>query len=429
MKRFLLFLIFVFTYLNTCGQNTYIGRIISMPDTRIYPLTRPFSAYGLTTVSGTYLLTLDSLPISSLIIEDTEYSEEEIVIITGTTRVRPGTSLGEYYELEIETIERSVYNQDIQRFLGTYAIEGMCVRKDSPQYPIQLQGKIILAEGRYNDLYFFMTTLPINSLHIYVENDSLFIPIQWRSVYPSSTNALSMGKGKIENDSIFFYNVFGDYFYGYPDPEDSLLITCDWKGKKISFFNSILDSIRVIPPVPSVNDEILFATYLKPFSGDCTYELNIDSIVDYAIYISGKYNGNARCITENGRNDTLSISSYQALEKGMYSIIYSLMDTNGLISAEVSSTDFEVHEATGIGISNSDKNKVYVDATRQVIVIDETLQNQSFTFELVDLPGNTILKKTNTDESVSIANLPSGIYLCRILQNGQIIYSDKILKY
>ena len=79
--------------------------------------------------------------------------------------------------------------------------------------------------------------------------------------------------------------------------------------------------------------------------------------------------------------------------------------------------------------SVSFNNKVYYDETKQVIVIDETLQNQSFiTFELINMQGNTILKKSSISESINIANLPSGIYLCRILQNGRIIYSDKIVK-
>jgi len=77
---------------------------------------------------------------------------------------------------------------------------------------------------------------------------------------------------------------------------------------------------------------------------------------------------------------------------------------------------------------SSNKNNIYYDATNQVIVIDETLQNQSLTFELIDLQGNTILRKTNIGEPISLANFPSGIYLCRILRNGQMIYSDKILK-
>jgi len=75
-------------------------------------------------------------------------------------------------------------------------------------------------------------------------------------------------------------------------------------------------------------------------------------------------------------------------------------------------------------------NKVYYDATKQIIVINETLQNQSLTFELVNMQGQAVLRKTNIDNStfISVANLPSEVYLYRLLQNNQIIYSGKIIK-
>jgi hypothetical protein len=94
----------------------------------------------------------------------------------------------------------------------------------------------------------------------------------------------------------------------------------------------------------------------------------------------------------------------------------------------VLNVNFEIGEYSGMSYSDKNKTYVYYDATRQIIIMDETLQNQSSTFELIDLLGNTILKKTSTGESISIANFPSGIYLCRILQNGRMIYISKILK-
>ena len=78
--------------------------------------------------------------------------------------------------------------------------------------------------------------------------------------------------------------------------------------------------------------------------------------------------------------------------------------------------------------SESGRNKIYFDITKQAVVIDETLQNPSSSVELLDLHGKTILKKPNVCKFIHIENFPSGIYLCRILQNGRIVYSDKILK-
>ena len=78
--------------------------------------------------------------------------------------------------------------------------------------------------------------------------------------------------------------------------------------------------------------------------------------------------------------------------------------------------------------SVSDKNKVYYDVTKQVIVIDATLQNQSFTFELINMQGKVVCSKTIAGNSfIDVANLPKGIYLYRLLQNNGAIYSGKIM--
>jgi hypothetical protein len=78
--------------------------------------------------------------------------------------------------------------------------------------------------------------------------------------------------------------------------------------------------------------------------------------------------------------------------------------------------------------SESNQNKVYYDAINQTIKIEESLQNQFLILELYDMHGKVILKKTNINNSINIANLPNGVYLCRLLKNSQVIYSGKILK-
>ena len=83
---------------------------------------------------------------------------------------------------------------------------------------------------------------------------------------------------------------------------------------------------------------------------------------------------------------------------------------------------------TGIESLSFDNNKVYYNAVNQFIVIDETLQNQSLTLELYDVQGKVILRKTDAGNGVSVANLPNGVYLYRVLENNQATYSGKILK-
>lgn len=316
--KLLSFVIFVFIHFNIHGQNEYIGIIDMMPDPRItVPMNYPPFVYYLTTVSGTYLLTLDLLPIEDLIVEDIQYSPGETVIVTGTTTVKHGSFLEEYYELEIGTIGRSSLSQDIQRFLGTYIIEGVCSDNISPQSYYPVQGEIILSEGQQQDNLFFQMT-DVGGKHTFVSGDNLFIPFQWHWYHPSGAMGSFAGTGKIENDSIFFDTVRGSYGYDFSVMN---FFTCKCKGKKISSS----DIVSVSPP-------------------------------------------------------------------------------------------------------KFDNDKVYYDVIKQVIVIDETLQNQSLTFELADLQGKVMLKQAYiSNTSISVANLLSGIYLYR-LTNDELVISGKILK-
>jgi len=73
--------------------------------------------------------------------------------------------------------------------------------------------------------------------------------------------------------------------------------------------------------------------------------------------------------------------------------------------------------------------KIYYDVIKQVIVINETLQTQSLTFELVDMQGKVILRKTSIDNNdcINVANLLRGVYFYRLMQNGREINIGKLL--
>jgi hypothetical protein len=75
-----------------------------------------------------------------------------------------------------------------------------------------------------------------------------------------------------------------------------------------------------------------------------------------------------------------------------------------------------------------DKNKIYYDAVKQVFILDETLQNQFLTFELVDIQGKIILRKIIDGNYLDMSNLSNGVYLYRLSQNNKVICSGKIIK-
>jgi hypothetical protein len=84
--------------------------------------------------------------------------------------------------------------------------------------------------------------------------------------------------------------------------------------------------------------------------------------------------------------------------------------------------------SSSINSSSFNKNKVHYNNASQIIVIDEDLQNQSIVFELIDMQGKVILQKTGVNNSISIENLPNGVYVYRLLENNQIICWGKIIK-
>jgi len=213
-------------------QMTIIGIISYMPDPCIdIPNRHPSFVYSFATASCTYILTLDSRPI--LIVEDTEYSIGDIVTITGSTRLKHGSFLEKYYELEIKTIIKSSLNQDNQRFWGAYILDGRCLDNALTQSYFPQQGEITLSKGSKNELLFSITPHYATgdcAFYTFASEDSLFIPFQWSWVLPEGTMCSITGKGKMENDSIFLNMVYGSYGYDF---STILLMTCNCKGEKI----------------------------------------------------------------------------------------------------------------------------------------------------------------------------------------------------
>jgi hypothetical protein len=79
-------------------------------------------------------------------------------------------------------------------------------------------------------------------------------------------------------------------------------------------------------------------------------------------------------------------------------------------------------------LSEANPNKVYYNAINQKIIIDDALQNQSLTLELVDMLGKVVLREINVCNSINIAHLPPGVYVYRLLQDNQVICRGKVLK-
>ena len=72
--------------------------------------------------------------------------------------------------------------------------------------------------------------------------------------------------------------------------------------------------------------------------------------------------------------------------------------------------------------------KAYYNPITQEIIIDAGLQNQPLTLELYNIQGKMLLREINVGNSISIAHLPQGVYVYRLLQGNQMVCRGKVLK-
>jgi hypothetical protein len=169
-----------------------------------------------------------------------------------------------------------------------------------------------------------------------------------------------------------------------------------------------LDGNPCPPPDPDFPCLPCVVLWLETTSLDYVLTINSHWICDDKIIFDG---------VEYQWNDEVEITGTVTVWTEVYTeVVYELeIETIKKIETSIESLSF-------------DNNKIYYNAVNQSIIIDATLQNKSLTLELYDMPGKAILRKTDVGNTISIANLPNGIYLYRLLENNRAIYSGKIVK-
>jgi len=191
---------------------------------------------------------------------------------------------------------------------------------------------------------------------------------------------------------------------------------------------NLIDSIQIFPTSPLTSDSILFITYCGyPFTGDCTYELKLDSIRDKNLYISGKFDSNYKCLT-GGANDTLNLGKYPG---GNYTLYYSLIDLHGVAQTFTTSIDIVITNPSGFNnLFYEDKIIVYPNPCYKSIsyILPEILNGELYLF---DSFGRQVYKqklKNRKEGIINLSNLKKGIYLLEINDNNGNKYYQKFIK-
>ena len=189
-----------------------------------------------------------------------------------------------------------------------------------------------------------------------------------------------------------------------------------------------MDSIEILPSLPNIDDYVYFRTYSQPFSGDCSYGLNIDSLNDKMIYISGKFDSNEECVTE-GANDSINLGLFSA---GTYTVVFSLIDSNDYFQKSESTIDFTVSETTSLN-SIDYKNKIYVypnpcNKYLNISLLSNISENtyiQIFN-SLGQLEYESHHLISDSELIIDMSNYKNGIYFLRI--DNDEIFNIKIIK-
>ena len=102
------------------------------------------------------------------------------------------------------------------------------------------------------------------------------------------------------------------------------------------------------------------------------------------------------------------------------------LTTNGLLRIKEPSINSELNPTLDPGIHNSIIS-VHPNPAKEFIVFDLTNILSSAIVELYDLQGKKVMeKKISGDKRVTIGNLPKGMYMYKLHNNG-ISYTGKLI--
>ena len=73
--------------------------------------------------------------------------------------------------------------------------------------------------------------------------------------------------------------------------------------------------------------------------------------------------------------------------------------------------------------------KVFPNPAQDIINIELRNLEESMTVELIDVSGNLLFKKVFTNQvQIKISDIPPGVYFTRIIKEGKILHSTKVMK-
>ena len=185
------------------------------------------------------------------------------------------------------------------------------------------------------------------------------------------------------------------------------------------YSQSKITETKVIPANLSKSGETEFVIFTDAYSGDCTTHLEIDSVKESSIYISGKYNSNCKCTPGRYVSDTIPLGK---LQNGEYTIHFTLTDTyvrpdNHPIPPNLDE-NYELSFSTQRTALTDLYNKYIISPNPVKDKLTLTLPNAENEIKIFDLQGKLLLQQNvGFSAEVNVSMLQTGTYV--LVVNGE----------
>ncbi len=201
-----------------------------------------------------------------------------------------------------------------------------------------------------------------------------------------------------------------------------------------SALEPVIDSTKIIPANPTVKDEVKFAiTITEAFSGNCTYKMEVDSIIGQTIYVGGKIDSNNKCGDYQNIEvkDTINVGLLP--NSGSYQLVYNLTDENKVLTAQKITMDFELKSSQfDASKTNLNTTEFFYDKNAKSLVI-ETISTSSVSVSLYNIMGKAAYpaKKTIEDNRIvlDLSNINPGVYIVVLRDEFGNNFSGKFIMF
>lgn len=193
-------------------------------------------------------------------------------------------------------------------------------------------------------------------------------------------------------------------------------------------FSQEIDSVKILPSSPAINDSVYFAVYSDGFSGDCSFTIELDSINESNVYVSGTYDSNGKCGTSRGVEDSLNIGVFP---QGHYNVYFSFIDIHGVFETDEFALDFTVHQPTALNdFVKKDGYTIFPNPCNSYVTVkNESAFADIRNIQLLNASGRTVVKKqvnnSETEIRIDMSSLQKGMYYL-LVDDEQV--GTKILK-